>query len=131
MLIIYSMPIVFGGESRLFLKHGRVIWSFQRSTTFLKHNYLLFFARFIMIIMCIQYIYVPARKIIKHLNKELSVLKLVRYLMKNPGQILLLLQEILNFKNKIFSHLKSLAKYCSYESRTRQNYQSHFDSIFS
>ena len=92
---------------------------------------IILFARFIMIIICIQYIYAPARKIIRELQKYLSVLKLVRYLMKNPGKILLIVLEILNFKGKINYHIQSLVKYCCYEKRKRKNFESDLDQILS
>ena len=88
-------------------------------------------ARFIMIIICIQYIYAPAKKIIRELDKYLSVIKLVRYLMKNSGKMLSIVVEILNFKDKINYHIKSLAKYCCYEKRKRKNFESDLDSILS
>jgi len=92
---------------------------------------IILFARFIMIIICIQYIYVPAKKIIKQLHKGLSVMKLVRYLMRNPGKILLIVQELLNFKGKVNYHIISLAKYCCYEKRNRKNFESELDHILS
>ena len=92
---------------------------------------IILFARFIMIIICIQYIYAPARKIIRQLDKYLSVIKLVRYLMKNPGKILSIVLEILNFKVKINYHIQSLTKYCCYEKRKRNNFESDFDRILS
>ena len=92
---------------------------------------IILFARFIMIIICIQYIYVPAKKIIRTLGKYLSVLKLVRYLMKNPSKMLSIVLEISNFKAKIEYQILSLLKYCCYEKRKRKNFESDFDLIFS
>ena len=91
---------------------------------------IILFARFIMIIICIQYIYAPASKIIRELQKYLSLLKLVRYLMKNPSKILMIVLEILNFKGKINYNIQSMAKYCCYEKRKRKNFESEFDHIF-
>jgi len=92
---------------------------------------IILFARFIMIIICIQYIYAPARKIIIQLHKCLSVIKLVRYLMRNPGKILSIVLELVNFKGKVNYHISSLAKYCCYEKRNRKNFETHLDHILS
>ncbi len=88
-------------------------------------------ARFIMIITCIQYIYSPAKMIIiKHLGKFLSLLKLVRYLMKNPGKILSIVKEMSHYKEKIKYHLRALAKYCTYDTRGRKNFEQKLGYIF-
>lgn len=90
---------------------------------------IILFARFIMIIICIQYIYAPARQIIRKLDKYLSLIKLVRYLMKNPVKILQIVRGILNFKGKIDCQILSMAKYCCYEKRKRKNFESNLDQI--
>lgn len=92
---------------------------------------IILFARFIMIIICIQYIYAPARKIISGFQKCLSVMKLVRYLMRNPGKILSIVQELLSFKGMVSYHIMSIAKYCCYEKRKRKNFESELDQILS
>jgi hypothetical protein len=92
---------------------------------------IILFARFIMIIICIQYIYAPAKKIIRKLHKCLSVMKLVRYLMKNPSKILPIVRALLNFKGKANYHIIAMAKYCCYEKRNRKNFESEFDHILS
>jgi hypothetical protein len=52
---------------------------------------LILYAHFIMIIICIQPIFSPARIITKKLlKKDLSRIKVVRYLMKNTSKILLI-----------------------------------------
>jgi hypothetical protein len=67
---------------------------------------IILFARFIMIIICIQYIFSPARMIIiKHLEKFLSMLKVVRYLIKNPTKIISIVKELSNYKEKINYHM--------------------------
>ena len=92
---------------------------------------IILFARFIMIIICIQYIYAPARKIIRQLDKRLSVMKLVRYLMRNPVKILMIVEEIQRFKARVNHHISSLAKYCCYETRKRKNFEFYLDHILS
>lgn len=92
---------------------------------------MILFARFIMIIISMQYIYAPARRILKQLDKCLSVIKVVRYLMKNPGKIKSLVLELLNFKEKVCYHLIALARYCCYEKRNRKHFNSELDHILS
>jgi hypothetical protein len=92
---------------------------------------LILFARFIMIIICIQHIFSPARKIVKKLLKtELSMIKVVRHLMKNTSKILLIIEAIQNYKHKSASRLHALAKYCAYDKRLRKNFRQEFDDIF-
>lgn len=91
---------------------------------------IILFARFIMIIICIQYIFSPARMIIlKHLQKFLSMLKVVRYLIKNPNKITLIVKELSLYKEKINYHLSALAKYCTYEKRNRKNFEQEIEHI--
>jgi hypothetical protein len=89
------------------------------------------YARFIMIIIYIQYIFSPASAIIKkQLKKELSMIKVVRYLVKNTSKIILIVKAIENYKDKLCYHLKALARYCSYDKRTRTNFDQDFDAAF-
>jgi hypothetical protein len=91
---------------------------------------LILYARFIMIIICIQYIFSPARmKILKHIGKELSMIKVVRYLMKNQSKLIQCVNEIKEGQNKLCCHLKAMARYCTYEKRTRTNFEKDFEVI--
>lgn len=92
---------------------------------------LILYARFIMIIVCIQYIFSPARMIIKkHLEKELSMIKTVRYLMKNTSKILQITKAVGNCKHKTGYLINTLARYCCYEKRARRNFEQEIDAIF-
>jgi Transposase DDE domain len=89
------------------------------------------FARFIMIIICIQYIFSPAKTIIKeHLGKDLSMIKVVRCLTRNPSKIISIVTELTNYCGKCTYHLSALARYCAYENRTRPNFEQEFTSTF-
>jgi hypothetical protein len=91
---------------------------------------LILYARFIMIIVCIQYIFSPARIIIKRqLKKELSMLKVVRYLIKNSSKIIQIVCAIRNYQDKLSYHLNALARYCSYDKRARKNFEQEFDVV--
>lgn len=81
-------------------------------------------ARFIMIVVCIQIIYNPLsyhfRKIY---NRELSLLKLINYLIKNTEKLIELLTAISGndcFKSKKI--IEPLIRYCSYDKRKRLNF---------
>jgi len=92
---------------------------------------LILYARFIMIIIYIQYIFSPARLIAKkHLTKELSMIKVVRYIIKNPLKIIQIVKEIENYKDKLNHHIKALAKYCSYDKRNRTNFEKELEAAF-
>lgn len=92
---------------------------------------LILYARFIMIIIYIQYIFSPARMIIKtQLKKELSMIKVVRYLIKNTSKIIQIVKAIENYNDKLCYHLKALARYCSYDIRVRANFEKEFVAAF-
>jgi len=133
-------------ESGFILKAYRLRWrieiifkSWKSNMEFTKiHNVsqtqlsIILFARFIMIIICIQYIFSPARMIIKkQLKKDLSMIKVVRYLTKNPLKIIAIVKELINYKEKCTYHLKALGRYCTYEKRKRMNFEQEFLVSFS
>ena len=90
---------------------------------------LILYARFIMIIIYIQYIFSPARMIIKkQLQKALSMIKVVHYLIKNTCKIILIAKAIENFKHKLCYHLNALARYCCYDKRARVNFEQECDA---
>jgi hypothetical protein len=93
--------------------------------------YLILYARFIMIIICIQHIFSPARIIIKKLfERELSMIKVVHYLMKNTSKILLIVKNIEDYRHRSADHIHALSRYCSYEKRTRLNFEQEFDALY-
>jgi Transposase DDE domain len=92
---------------------------------------LILYARFIMIIVFIQYIFSPARMITKIQSKKgLSMIKVVRYLIKNTSKIIQIVKAIENYRDKLCHHLKALARYCSYDERLRTNFEQEFDQAF-
>ncbi|EHQ28365.1 IS4 family transposase [Mucilaginibacter paludis] len=96
-----------------------------------KQLLLILYARFIMIIIYIQYIFSPARMIIKkHQKRGLSMIKVVRYLIKNASKIIQVVKAIESYKGKIGYHLIALARYCSYDKRVRPNFEQDFDIAF-
>jgi len=92
---------------------------------------LILYARFIMIIIYIQYIFSPARMIIKkQLKKQLSMIKVVRHLIKNTSKIIQIVEAIQNYKDRLCYELNALARYCSYDKRVRANFEKDFDEAF-
>lgn len=92
---------------------------------------LILYARFIMIIIFIQYIFSPARIITNtHMKKALSMIKVVRYLTKNTSKLIQIVKAIENYTGKPCYHLKALARYCSYDKRLRTNFEQEFDEAF-
>jgi hypothetical protein len=80
----------------------------------------LLIARFIMIVIANQLFVYYQRKVYKFYNKELSLIKFTKYLIKNHEKFHKLIEEVFskNFCNTIYI---PLVKYCTYESRKRHN----------
>ncbi len=90
----------------------------------------LLLARFIMIV-CTQLIFGRCLPIIKkHFKRDLSLLKLTKYLLRHTIKILSILKEISDPDNRSEGAIKAIAKYCTYEKRHRQNYQQKMDALF-
>jgi len=91
----------------------------------------LIWARFIMIVICAQYIYTPCRILAKTMSgKDLSLIKITHYLVRNPQKITLILKELKGEPNSSFLSVKTIAKYCSYDKRKRPHYQKNMNVIF-
>ena len=91
----------------------------------------LLLARFIMIIICAQLIFRPCRLLIKkYFNRDLSMLKLTKYLLRNVSIIAHIMEEINNFDKISGIGIKTLAKFCTYDKRKRLNYQQVIDALF-
>jgi len=88
-------------------------------------------ARLIMIIICAQLIFTKSRLIVKTaFNRDLSLLKLTNYLLRNTCKIADIMREINNFEQTPGSCIKALAKFCTYDKRKRRNYQQKIDVLF-
>jgi hypothetical protein len=89
-------------------------------------------SRFIMILICTQFLFAPCRQIIKRdLNKDLSLLKFIRYITKNSQKIIHIVSELVNNCSSQNLHLKVLARYCSYEKRNKRiNYEQIMNYLF-
>lgn len=89
-------------------------------------------ARFIMILICTQYLFSPCRIMVsKYFNKYLSLMKTVRYLIKYSDIIIELINEINNFSKMPGESIVKLSKYCTYDKRNdRLNYGQHMEELF-
>jgi hypothetical protein len=83
---------------------------------------LLIIARLIMILIITQFIYPIYRVIIfREMKKEISILKLTKYLNHNPGKLYSLLRDFIKYPNHLAESMKKLARYCVYDRRVRLN----------
>jgi len=88
--------------------------------------WVILWTRFIMVVICTQFIYTPCRVFIKtRLNKDLSLIKTIRYLVRNLQKIISILKELQGKSNGSFSNINNLARYCSYDKRLKRT---HFQS---
>lgn len=80
-------------------------------------------ARLTMIVLCMHKLYWPLKKRIYHLyNRDLSMFKFMNYIMKNQGQVFLLIKSILHQNAEQNSRIYSnLIRYCAYDKRKRPN----------
>ena len=88
------------------------------------------YAKLMFLVITMQFIYLPAaQKINEQLNKELSILKLITYLAEDKMRILETVEELLNENKLIGPKLNSIARYCTYDKRKRQNYHKFASEI--
>jgi len=87
--------------------------------------------RMIMFMIINQLIYNPAKKLIyRKLNQYVSLLKLTKYLMRNPAKITLLIQELKRNSVGITHSISSIARYCTYEKRKRKNFEQQTEILY-
>lgn len=80
-------------------------------------------ARFIMIVLCIHFIYEPCYKIIANIfQRQLSMMKFIHYIINNNLQMIHILNQGSDLKYCINLHINSIVRYCTYDKRKRQNF---------
>lgn len=85
--------------------------------------WVILWTRFIMVVICTQFIYTPCRILIKSsLNKDLSLIKVIHYLVRNIQKITLILNELQDKAKGRLLHINNLAKYCSYDKRLKRTH---------
>lgn len=92
----------------------------------------LLLARFVMIIICFQLIFQPCRTIIKkQLSKDLSLIKVTHYLIRNSNKIIDIIRELRQYPGNIKKSISTLAKYCSYDKRRKRlNFEQEMDKLY-
>lgn len=94
--------------------------------------YVLILARFITIVIYIQFILPNCQEIMaKHSNKRLSLVKVVNYLNSQPQRILSLIKEINQYEGVIKENIAALMRYCVYDNRKRKNFEQQIEEILS
>lgn len=87
-------------------------------------------ARFIMVIICTQFIFKPCRTIVKSTwNKDLSLMKTTHYLIRHPNKLVQIIADLSAFPEKPSETIKIMARYCSYDKRKRSNYQQDLEMV--
>ena len=88
---------------------------------------ILLIARLIMISICFHHAFVPLyHAILHHSNKQLSLMKFMRYVRQNPSQLpRLLVKGLWNIYL-----LDAVARFCTYDKRKRRNFVDNVCSIF-
>lgn len=91
----------------------------------------LLLGRFIMIVAYAQLIFGRCRPIVKtDFNRDLSLLKLTKYLLRHTIKIVRVLEEINDPDKRSEGSIKAVAKFCAYDKRKRLNYQQKIDVLF-
>lgn len=88
--------------------------------------------KIVMLMLIIQFIYEPLRKSVNQFyNKNISLLKLSKFLMDNQNILDELIALASSKKVNDCIHLKLIAKYCSYEKRTKRlNFTEQFEGVY-
>jgi len=92
---------------------------------------ILIIARLIMILIITQFIY-PHYKTLtyRYLVKEVSIIKLTKYLNYNPSKIYTLLKDLIINPDHLSESLRKSARYCVYDKRRRLNLIQKMEIIF-
>lgn len=92
--------------------------------------YVLLLARFITIVIYIQFLLPCCQRIVaEHSNKRLSLMKMVNYLNSQPQKILSVLEEVKQYKGEIKENIAALMRYCAYDTRKRKNFEQQVEEI--
>lgn len=87
--------------------------------------------RMIMFLIINQQIFSPCKKlIITHFKKILSLMKLIKYLIRNPSKIASLLTDLKNANTKASYSISTLARHCVYDTRKRQNFEQQTGIVY-
>lgn len=86
--------------------------------------WIILYARFILIVICFQWIFRPCKIIVKaNLHRDLSILKVINYLIKNTEKMIHILSDLLYRPTELTNSIHTLAKFCCYDKRQRLNFE--------
>jgi hypothetical protein len=92
---------------------------------------LLIIARLIMILIITQFIYPRYRVMVfRDMKKEISILKLTKYLNHNPTKLFTLLREYSKNPSHMPKFMKNITRYFVYDKRKRLNIMQKIDVLF-
>ena len=84
-------------------------------------------ARIIMFLIITQIIYPLCKSIIsRYAKRELSLLKVTKYFIRNPSSLPSILVELKNYPRGQCNTIASISRHCVYEKRSRQNFEQKF-----
>jgi hypothetical protein len=88
-------------------------------------------ARMIMFIMILRVIYDPCKNLIyKHMNRDISLIKLTKYLTRNPIKLISILCELKAYSGFLGESISAVGRYCVYEKRNRKNFEQKLSRQF-
>ena len=65
-----------------------------------------------------------------HMNRNLSLLKLTKYLNRNPIKLKSLLNDLINYSGVLSQSIKIIARFCVYEKRNRLNFDQKTNVLY-
>lgn len=81
-------------------------------------------ARIIMFLIITQIIYPLCKNIIsRYTKRELSLLKITKYFIRNPLSLPLILEELANYPEGQCNTIASISRHCVYDKRIRENFE--------
>ena len=87
--------------------------------------------RMIMFLIIKQLIFSPLKKIIYlKMNRNVSLLKLTKYLIRNPLKIVLILTDLKENKEVFSNTTSTIARHCVYEIRNRRNFEQQTSILY-
>jgi hypothetical protein len=81
-------------------------------------------SRMIFFLIITQIIYTPCKNlIIHHIKRDLSLLKLTKYINRHPAVLISIIQELITYRGELNRSIKSIAHNCVYDKRKRHNFE--------
>jgi len=77
-----------------------------------------------MFLIITKIIYITIKNLIaQYLNRDLSLLKLTKYINRHPDTLVTTLNELITYRSKLSRSVEALARDCVYDKRKRLNYE--------